>query len=344
MDTGLDFTKKEYDKSESESDDEDETSQPFSKVSDLRSRFLENFENFENKSSTSYSTQSSVVSSRKISKDSKSTVTTIKTQYHVSSRTISSSTNKDQNFNTTYSNKAHHFTQHNVQQPTAVLPVFPRPSPQTSPKPINKGASPDSPKEFKPRKEPPSSNGNSRSEIIAKRKASPKLVRTHDPTSGTLNDWNRKFTQTKAPKALGMFKRLESESAPSPSTAGTLNFPSRNLFSFPNEPSRNSIGSTMSSDRSSMGSIPSELISSPVSQDEYVPRHTSQDEIYEEFPSENVQKEVRVEVKETPKTKVFKIATELLTTEREYVRILELIEKARNNFTINSLQMSFLKS
>ena len=98
MDTGLDFTKKEYDKSESESDDEEETGQPFSKVSDLRSRFLENFENFENKSSTSYSTQSSVVSTRKISKDSKSTVTTIKTQYNVSSRTITSSTNKDQNF------------------------------------------------------------------------------------------------------------------------------------------------------------------------------------------------------------------------------------------------------
>ena len=42
--------------------------------------------------------------------------------------------------------------------------------------------------------------------------------------------------------------------------------------------------------------------------------------------SESIPKEVRVEVDETPKRIVFKIATELLTTEREYVRVLGLIE------------------
>ena len=42
--------------------------------------------------------------------------------------------------------------------------------------------------------------------------------------------------------------------------------------------------------------------------------------------SESIPKENGVEVEETPKTEVFKIATELLKTEREYVRILGLIE------------------
>ena len=240
-----DFSKKEYDKSESESDGEDDTSQSVSKVSDLRNRFLENV-NFENKSNVSYSTQSSVSSSRLLNFEekinasgSKTTIRTIKTQYSVSSHSSNSSTTArlqrqadidsytDQNSNTSYSKTTHKFT-HRFQTPTAVLPILP----QSSPKTPNKGAIPGSPKEFKPKKETPTSPRGGRSDIIAARKfskgnkveyetnAARKLSKNNnveppieERSSQVLNNWNQKFMKPKTPqpKALDMFKSLESQ-------------------------------------------------------------------------------------------------------------------------------------
>ena len=288
---------------------------------------------FDNTSTTSYSTQSSVSSSRKISKDSKTTVTTIKTQFSTSSRTTTVTTNKDQNYNTTYSKASHNINFNHA--PTAVLPVFPRALPQTSPNRGKKLSTPGSPKEFKPRKEAPVSNGISRSEIIAQRKMSKSAGRTHEPTSGCLNDWNSKFIQTKgdqskasSPKALDIFKRLESQGTSSSPSIGSPSTSHRDAFGFPNVPSRNSMDSTVSTDRSSMGSIPPEVLSPTFSGDHYVSNQTDQNMISDHSSSLRTPREVRVEVEETPKTKVFKIATELLTTEREYVRVLGLIEMA----------------
>ena len=148
-----------------------------------------------------------------------------------------------------------------------------------------------------------------------------------------LNEWNRKHIQPKTSqpvsprlKALEKFKMLESQGTPSPSTAGCLGSNNRDQFSFPIGQSRNSMGSTVSTDRSSIGSMPSEITYSTIPEDQYVPTNTSEDTYCDVMTTESIPREVRVEVEETPKTKVFNIATELLTTEREYVRVLGLIE------------------
>ena len=309
--------------SESDSDEEEDIPKNSKKVSDLRNLFLEKF-NSDDTSTTSYSTQTSVSSSREYRKDSKSSVTKFTTHISTSTRTTTFTSRQDHNFNT-------HF-----QTPTAVLPVIPPSSPQTSPKNVNRKINPGSPKEFKPRKEPPSSNGNSRADIIAKRKQS--TARTHDPTSVDLNEWNRKHMQPKTVqpvsprfKALETFKMLESQGTPSPSTAGCLGSNNRDPFSFPIGQSRNSMGSTVSTDRSSIGSMPSEMTYSAIPEDRHVPTNTPKDTYSDVIISESIPKEVRVEVEETPKTKVFNIATELLTTEREYVRVLGLIEKVSHS-------------
>ena len=280
--------------------------------------FLEKF-NSDDTSTTSYSTQTSVSSSQKFRKDSKTTVTRFTSHISTSSRTTTVTSKTDRNFN------------NNFQTPTAVLPIIPRSSSQTSPKNLNRGTTPGSPKEFKPRKVPPTSNGNSRSDIIAKRKQS--TARTHEPTSVELNEWNRKYTQPKTSKpvsprfkALETFKMLESQGTPSPSSASCLGSNNRDPFSFPFGQSRNSMGSTVSTDRSSIGSMLSETTYSVIPEDQDVPTNKPKDTYCDVIISESIPKEVRVEVEETPKTKVFNIATELLTTEREYVRVLGLIE------------------
>ena len=76
----------------------------------------------------------------------------------------------------------------------------------------------------------------------------------------------------------------------------------------------------MASVQSSTGSIPSEAI----------PSSGPQEISSNDTPPEAVPKEVRVEVEKTPKTKAFSIAAELLTTEREYVKSLGLIEHVSN--------------
>ena len=149
-DLGIDHTKTYL--SESDSDEEEDIAKSSTKVSDLRNLFLEKF-NVDDTSATSYSTQPSLSSSRKISQDSKTTVTEF-----------------NHNVNTTFSNTSSNM--YLTQMPTAVLPIFPRSSPQTSQKNVNRVTNPGSPKNFKPREEPPSSNGNSRSDIIAKGKPS----------------------------------------------------------------------------------------------------------------------------------------------------------------------------
>ena len=131
---------------------------------------------------------------------------------------------------------------------------------------------------------------------------------------------------------------LESQGTPSPSTVGCLGSNNRGPSSFPCGQSRNSMGSTVSTDRSSNGSMPSEMTYSAIPKDQYVTTNTPEDTYCDVISSESISNECRVEVEETPKTKVFKIATELLTTEREYVRVLGLIEMVSHS-TFHKLLM-----
>ena len=222
-DLGIDHTKTYL--SESDSNEEEDIAMSSTNVSDLRNLFLEKF-NVDDTSSTSY-----------ISKPSRTTAVTCR---------------KDHNSNTTFSNASSNINL--TQMPTPVLPIFPRSSPQTSPKNGNRVTTTGSPKYFKPRKEPPSSNGDSRSDIIPKTK--PSIARTHEPTCVDLNDWNRKHIQPKISqprsprfKALEKIKMLESQGTPSPSTVGCLGSNNRDPSSFPCGQSRHSMGSTVSTDR-----------------------------------------------------------------------------------------------
>ena len=114
--------------SESDSDEEEDIAKSSTKVSDLRNLFLEKF-NVDDTSTTSYSTESSFSSSRKFSKESKTTVTKFSSHISTSTHTTTvTRTKKDHNSNTTFPKASSNINL--TQTPTAVLPIFPRSSPQ----------------------------------------------------------------------------------------------------------------------------------------------------------------------------------------------------------------------